>query len=56
MTTNEILRDRVWKNLINYKYKSYVIELLHCKYQYWDRSINVFLAIVSGGSIATWAI
>lgn len=56
MSTNEVLREQIWKNLINCKYKGYVVELLYCKYQRWDRTINVFLAIVSCGSIATWAV
>lgn len=55
-TTNDVLRERVWKTLINNKYKGYVIQLLYCKYQKWDRWINVFLAVISCGSIATWAV
>lgn len=55
-TLHEILRERTWKNFINMKYKGYVVNLLYSKYQRWDRTINVFLAFVSCGSIATWAV
>ncbi|MEL1244217.1 hypothetical protein AAEO56_08100 [Flavobacterium sp. DGU11] len=50
------MRDRFWATFINYKYKGFVIELLYCKYQRWERNINVFLAIASSSSIAAWAL
>lgn len=50
------MRDRIWATLCNYQYKGFVTELLYCKYQKYERNINVFLAVMSSGSIATWAI
>ncbi|MFP9118132.1 hypothetical protein ACLI08_10125 [Flavobacterium sp. RNTU_13] len=50
------MRERFWNTFINYKYKGYVIELLYCKYQKWERNTNVFLAIASSSSIAAWAL
>lgn len=50
------MREKVWFILCNTKFKSYYLGLLVNKFQKWDRSINIFLALTSSGSIATWAI
>ncbi len=50
------LIDKVWAVFCNMKFKEYIIGLLVLKYQRLDRRINIFLAIASSGSIATWAV
>lgn len=42
--------------MINTRFKTYCLGLLTEKFQRWDRGINIFLALVSSGSIAAWAV
>jgi hypothetical protein len=50
------MRDQIWAGLVDLKFKGYCLALLVDKFQRWDRSINIYLAIASSGSIAAWAI
>lgn len=50
------MKDHIWADLCDWKFKSYLLGILEYKYQKWDRNLNVFLAIVSSSSVATWAI
>jgi hypothetical protein len=50
------MKQKIWATLCNVKFKTYLLqEILH-KYQTMERTINIFLAIASCGSIAAWAI
>lgn len=50
------LTDKIWATFCNMKFKGFLFGLLVSKYQKLDRSINIFLALASSGSIAAWAI
>lgn len=50
------MRNQIWASLCNYKFKGYCIALLVQKLQKRDRSVNIFLALASSGSIAAWTI
>lgn len=50
------MREQIWSALNNTKFKGYCLELIVEKFQKRDRNINIFLALTSSGSIATWAI
>ncbi|QGY46158.1 hypothetical protein GM418_21560 [Maribellus comscasis] len=47
---------QIFKNLINYKYKYFILSLLATKYYKYDRNLNIFLAFATSGSVATWAL
>ena len=48
------IRDKIWYFLIdtktNEKYSSFIVK----KYQIWDLSTNIFLALTTSSSIAAW--
>lgn len=50
------MRNQIWVLFIDLKFKGYYLSLLVDKYQKWERNTNIFLALVSSGSIAAWAI
>ena len=50
------MRDKLWYNLLDVKFKSIYYDELATYYQVIDRRMNVFLALASSGSIASWAI
>ena len=50
------LRDNIWATFCNMKYKGFLFYMLVSKYQRLDRTVNIFLALSSSGSIAAWAI
>ena len=50
------MRNLIWSTFNDIKYKTYLVGILIEKYQKWDRNVNVFLALVSSTSIASWAI
>jgi len=50
------MRQQIWSNLCNLKFKTYYMELLFQRYQKRDRSISILIAITSSTSIATWAV
>src|SRR5258706_183583 len=50
------IRQQVWSGLCNLKFKGYVLSFLVERFQKWDRSINIFLAVASSTSIAAWAV
>lgn len=50
------MRDKLWYNLLDIKFKSLYYDELATKYQIINRRINVFLALTSSASIASWAI
>jgi len=50
------MKNKIWSTLVNVKYKGYIIGLLADAFQKWDRTINIFIALTSSGSIAAWAI
>ncbi|MDO7173066.1 hypothetical protein [Mariniflexile sp. AS56] len=50
------MRNQIWAELCNLRFKGYCLNFLMGKFQKWDRNINIFLAIASSGSIAAWAI
>jgi len=50
------MRERIWNNLLDIRFKAFYIDLLSSKFQKRDRYINIFLALASSGSIAAWTI
>lgn len=50
------MRNQIWAELCNLRFKGYCLSFLSGKFQKWDRNINIFLAIASSGSIAAWAV
>jgi hypothetical protein len=50
------MREQIWSTLVDLKFKNYCLMFLVDRFQKLDRNINIFLAIVSSGSIAAWAI
>lgn len=50
------MRNQIWAELCNIRYKGYCLNFLMGKFQKLDRNINIFLAIASSGSIAAWAV
>jgi len=55
MVDNSI-RNQIWALLNNTKFHGYCLSILVDKFQSWERTTNVFLAVASSGSIAAWAI
>lgn len=50
------MRTRIWTNLVNLRFKVYYIDGLVDRFQKRDRNLNIFLALVSFGSISAWAV
>ncbi len=50
------MRNRIWAELCDVRYKGYSLSFIVSKFQKRDRNINIFLAIVSSGSIAAWVV
>ena len=50
------MRNRVWGSLSNFVFKAYVMDAMIMRYQKYDKRINIWLAIVSSSSIATWTV
>lgn len=50
------MREQIWNQLFDAKFKSYCISLKIDALQKLDRDINVYVALASSGSIAAWAI
>lgn len=48
------MENQIWTLLNNTKFKSYYTGFLFDRYQRLDRNLNIFLALVSSGSIASW--
>jgi hypothetical protein len=51
-----MIQQHIWKQLYRTKVHSIYLELLHARTETIDRSIKIFLALVSSGGIAGWAI
>jgi hypothetical protein len=51
-----MIQTLLWKKFYRVKAHSIYIELLHARTETIDRSIKIFLAVTSSGSIASWAI
>ena len=54
--TREETYRLLWNQMQNSKFKEFYIDLLLEKYQKRDRTINIFLVIVTSTSISAWAI
>ena len=50
------MRERIWYYMLDSKFQSLYLGYQVSKYQKYDRNINIFLALVSSGSIGAWAI
>jgi hypothetical protein len=50
------VKTQIWATLCDVRFKSYLLSILVNKYQRWDRNINIFIALASSSSIATWII
>jgi hypothetical protein len=50
------MKNQIWATLCDVKFKAYTISILVSKYQRWERNTNIFVALVSSSSIASWAI
>ena len=50
------MREKVWYNLLDCKFKVFYFQELFLKYQVIERRLNIFLGLTSSGSIASWAI
>jgi hypothetical protein len=50
------MREQIWALLCDIKYKSYLSSILVYKYQRWDRNVNLYVAIASSSSVASWII
>jgi hypothetical protein len=50
------IQNRYWRELDQLKIHVFYLENYYKKTLNYDRNINVFLAVVSNGSIASWAI
>ena len=51
-----MIRDRIWTNLDNTKFKCIYIGYLIEKYQRISTAINIFLTIISLSSVSVWVI
>src|SRR6056297_3155403 len=51
-----MIRNKIWYNLVNSKFKCYYIGFIIDKYQKRSTFINLFLAITSLSSVSAWAI
>lgn len=51
-----MIQENIWKKLYRTKVHAIYLELLHARTENIDRTIKMFLAIFSSGSIAAWAI
>ncbi len=45
---------QIFKNLANYKFKYFILNLLSTKYFKYDRNLNIFLAFATSSSVASW--
>ena len=50
------MQERYWNTMVQAKFSCYYLEMQHESSVKMERSINIFLAIMSCGSIAGWAI
>jgi hypothetical protein len=50
------MKTQIWATFCDVKYKAYLISILVNKYQKWDRNINIFTALASSTSVASWII
>jgi hypothetical protein len=50
------MKNQIWATLCDVKFKAFLISVLVTKYQKWERNTNIFVALVSSSSIASWAI
>ena len=50
------MREKVWYNLLDCKFIVLYYKELFQKYQLVERRLNIFLALTSSGSIASWVI
>lgn len=50
------MREKIWRELINIKFKVYYIELIIEKYQKKDRYISIFLSVISLSSVSAWTL
>lgn len=50
------MRNKIWASFCNIKFQSYLLGILIDKYQKLDRNINIFLALTTSSSVASWAI
>jgi len=50
------MREKLWYNLLDTRFKAFYFDELTTRYQVINRRLNVFLAITSSASIASWAI
>ena len=51
-----MLRDKIWHNLVNSKFKCFYLGYSIGKYQRRSLSMNIFLSIVSISSVSAWII
>lgn len=56
MANQDIIRHRIWINLVNTKYQAIYLALLSVRYQKRERIINIFLAVLSSAGVASWFI
>jgi hypothetical protein len=50
------MRDQIWYNMLDCKFRSYYFEELLTKFQINDIRLNIFLTLTSSGGIASWVI
>lgn len=50
------MKNQIWATLCDIKFKAYLVSILVNKYQKWDRNINIFIALTSSTSVASWII
>ena len=50
------MRKQIWYNMLECKFKAFYYEELATRYRVFERRFNIFLALTSSGSIASWAI
>lgn len=50
------MRSKIWYKLLDTKFQAYYFEELVIHYQKKDRALNIFLALASIGSVASWAV
>lgn len=50
------MREKIWYKLLDTKFQAYYFEELVTHYQKIERRLNIFLAIASFGSVASWAV
>lgn len=51
-----MLRQQIWTNLVNSKFKSFYLGHLISRSQRISLAINIFLAVISLSSVSAWAI